>query len=369
MGCTPAMPRHASPIQKPPAVPQAAPLEQDGQVLLVSGASKQPPLWKVASALAAVYFAWGATYLAIRVAVHTFPPTILAGTRFTVAGTILLMFCLVRGKPMPANRTQWRNVIVVGLMLFLGANGAVCWAEQYISSGLTALIISTIPIWILSMEALMPRGERLSRRDMASFAIGLAGVAILVSPQLLDGSATSTSGVLAVIFATAVWAAGSTIARHGQMAPSIWTTASIEMLAGGLGLLLTAALRNDWQQFSLARVPWQAWAGWAYLVVFGSLVAFSAYSWLLASVRASLTGTSAYVNPVVAVTLGVLVLDEPVSPTLVTGSLITLVAVVMIVTRKAPAVARIATKPPGHQPESIGEGSVTAACPSNSNCD
>ncbi|MBI4866112.1 MAG: EamA family transporter [Candidatus Wallbacteria bacterium] len=296
-------------------------------------------------ALSLLYFVWGSTYLAIRVGVEALPPATLAGTRFLVAGLVLALISLARRESWPRQWVQWATASLVGVILLVFGNGLVCWAEQTVDSGLTALIICTTPLWLMSMESLVPGGERLGLTDALWLLLGLAGIAILVSPQLSSGKASSISGVAALVAAAMSWSLGSTIGRHGAMPKSVLVASAIEMVAGGTGLLTIASLNGELATLEPARVPLAGWAAWAYLVVGGSLLAFSAYSWLLVNARPSLVVTYAYVNPVVAVALGVLVLGEPLGPTTLLGATITIGAVIAATqsrSRSAPPAPRVA---------------------------
>lgn len=300
---------------------------------------------KTALALSILYLVWGSTYLAIRVAVETIPPAIMAGSRHLTAGLMMLAVALLRREPFPTRAREWATAATVGLLLLLLGNGLVCWAEQFVASGLTALIVCSIPLWLLSMEALVPGGERLGRHDVASLLIGLAGIGILVSPQIHLNTGTSAAGVLGLVAASISWALGSTLARHGPMPASIWATSTIEMLAGGLALLATAAAGGEFERFRFASVTAGGWLSWGYLVVGGSVIAFSAYTWLLAHVRPSLVTTYAYVNPVVAVVLGVVILGETVGPSTFLGAVVTLSSVVMVTRRKKEAAGQAKVTP------------------------
>ncbi|MBI3892032.1 MAG: EamA family transporter [Candidatus Wallbacteria bacterium] len=289
---------------------------------------------RIALAMAILYFVWGSTYLAIRVGVGAIPPAMFAGLRFLVAGVSLALISWGRREAMPRRAAEWATAALVGCVLLVFGNGLVCWAEQTVASGLTALIICTTPLWLMSMESLVPGGERLGLAEVAWLCLGLVGIAILVSPQLTAGH-SSSAGVAALIVAAMSWSLGSTIGRHGTMPSSVLVASAIEMLAGGIGLLGVAGLRGEWTAFDAARVPLASWLAWAYLVTFGSLLAFSAYSWLLVNARPTVVVTYAYVNPVVAVLLGVLVLKEPVGPTTLLGAAVTLGAVIAVTQRRS----------------------------------
>ena len=290
------------------------------------------------AAFLAVYIIWGSTYMAIRVAVDTLPPFLMAGTRFLIAGFLFLALLYARGVTMP-NRLQWRNAIISGNLLLLGGNGLVVWAEQTVPSGRAALVVATTPAWFALLEWLRPGGARPKLQTVIGIAVGFAGVSLLINPSGngSSGGSTQLAGMLAVVGATASWAGGSLFAKHSAKPESPWMNVATQMICGGCGLLLVGLLMNEparthWTQFS-ARSLWAL----AYLIVFGSWVAFSAYIWLLKHTTPAALSTYAYVNPVIAVLLGWLLLHETVSPhTLVAAAVI--LAGVLIITLPAAVV-------------------------------
>jgi drug/metabolite transporter (DMT)-like permease len=280
-------------------------------------------------ALAVVYVVWGSTYLAIRVAVETLPPFLMAGTRFLVAGALLTAWALwrTRGTPRPG-LAQWRAAFVVGGLLLLGGNGAVVWAEQRIPSGLAALLVATVPLW-MAVIGRVGFGERLRRPAVVGLVLGFGGVALLVDPAGFD-----LVGTLAVLFAALSWASGSLWPRRAALPDDPLVATGLEMVAGGILLTVVGLAGGELGRLDLAAASTASLAAVAYLVVFGSLVAFTAYVWLLRNASTSLVGTYAYVNPVVAVLLGWAVLAEPVTPRMLAAGAVIVAAVALIVSAR-----------------------------------
>jgi drug/metabolite transporter (DMT)-like permease len=267
--------------------------------------------WKIALAFFAVYVCWGMTYLAMRVAVVDIPPHLLSGSRFLLAGVLLYAWARLRGHPAPTLE-HWRSAAIIGAFLLLGGNASVAWAEKTVPSGLAAVLIAVAPIWMVGLEWARG-GPRPTRLVVAGLLLGLAGVALLVSGRASAESRVDPLGATILVMASASWAWGSVISKSAALPKSPFVATSIEMIAGGLLLLLTAALAGQFRGFEVTRISTEAAASWVYLVVFGSLVGFTAYIWLLGVTSIAKAGTYAYVNPVVAVLLGWAILDEVVT--------------------------------------------------------
>jgi len=294
------------------------------------------------SALIALYLIWGSTYLAIRFVVETIPPFLSAGLRFALAGAILFTWRRLAGEPMPTRR-QWRSAGIVGLLLLLGGNGLVSWAEQYVPSGVTALIIGSIPIWLVLIEALRPGGVKPGRIAVLGLIAGLIGIVILIGPlELRGGEAINPAGAAALLLAALLWAIGSIYSRSAEMPGSALMTTGSEMLVGSMGLFVVSGLTGEWAKFDPAAVSRQSWIGLLYLIVFGSLIAFSAYAWLLRNAPVSLVATYAYVNPVVAVLLGSWLAGEALNARILLAALVIIGSVVLI--NRAPS--KTAPEPP-----------------------
>ena len=281
-------------------------------------------------AFAAVYIIWGSTYLAIRVAVETIPPFFMAAIRFLVAGLVLMVLLRLRGESLP-NRRQWMGGTVAGLLLLLGGNGLVAYAEQSIVSSVAALMIATTPVWFVFFEWARPGGTSPKLRTIFGIAISLCGVWMLVAPKHGGAMAMPWGGVFLLLFACMFWAAGSFYGKHGVKPSSPLMGAATQMVGGGVGLLVAAFLSGDFSTLHFHDVAQRSWMALAYLIVFGSWVGFSAYVWLLKVSTPSLVSTYAFVNPVVAVFLGWAMGGEPVTSGMIVATIV-IVCGVMIIT-------------------------------------
>ena len=300
----------------------------------------------------AVYIAWGSTYLAIRFAVETMPPFLMAAARFLISGTLLFAYRRAAGDPLP-RRIEARSAAVVGLFLLLGGNGAVVWAEQTVPSGMAALMVSSAPLWMLILEALRPGGRRPGGRAMLGVALGFSGVLLLLWPS---GSGANNGGLFqvdpwgagALIFATLAWSFGSIYSRYAPLPSSPLMGSAVEMLAGGVALLAAGAVTGEFARLDLQAVTLRSWLGLVYLIVFGSLIGFTAYTWLLRVAPTSLVSTYAYVNPLVALVIGTLIGNEIFSPRTLLAAAVILGSVALTTTANRPPAA----KP---QPAAAGE--------------
>ena len=288
-----------------------------------------PPL-AIWSALGTVYVVWGSTYLAIAIAVQTLPPLLSAGLRFCIAGLILLGVIAVR-RGLRVGRSEILGAAIVGLLLLVGGNGFVVLAERTVPSGLAALIIASVPLWIVVFRRIA--GDRIHPSTFIGVAVGFAGVAFLVVPRGSSGSADA-GGLLLLLVASVSWALGTFLAPRLRMPADALLSTGIQQLAGGIILLALGAVMGELGHLEPSTWSTNSLLALGYLVVFGSLVAFTAYSWLLQHAPVSLVSTYAYVNPVVAVFLGALILAEPVTPSIVIGAAIIVAAVAFIVTRE-----------------------------------
>ena len=253
-------------------------------------------------AFAAVYIIWGSTYLAIRIAVESIPPLLMASIRMTSAGAVLLGIALLTGAPRP-NRAEWRSAIVIGALLFLGGNGAVVWSAQHVPSGLVALVVSSVPLWLVVLESVRPQGNRPRPITWLGVAVGLAGIAMLVGPGGMRGGIDPFSTIILVL-GSLLWATGSLLSRRMPAPRSPLVTAALQMLCGGLWQLVAGLALGEAPRFHPASVTPAAWISVAYLSVFGSIVAFTAFMWLMRNTTPAKAGTYGYVNPIVALILG-----------------------------------------------------------------
>ena len=285
------------------------------------------PRWNIALAFFCVYVFWGMTYLAMRVAVEDIPPYLMAGTRFVLAGLVLYAVARHRGDDAPT-ALNWRAAVVVGGFLLLGGNASVAWAEQRVSSGLAALLIGVMPIWMVSLEWLRG-GSRPRLNVIGGLLLGALGVGLLVLPQGGEDR-VDLLGAVVLIVAAASWAWGSVISKSAGLPKSPFLATSMEMIAGGTLCILVAVLTGELGNFSPAQVSREALLAWLFLVIFGSLVAFTAFIWLLGVVSIAKVGTYAYVNPIVAVVLGWAILGEQITLTTVFAATLILCGVAMV---------------------------------------
>jgi drug/metabolite transporter (DMT)-like permease len=276
-----------------------------------------------------VYVVWGSTYLAIHYAVQTIPPLLMAGARFLVAGSVLYVWSLFRDGARPTAR-QWRNTAVIGTLLLLGGNGAVVWAEVTVPSGTAALLVAIVPLWMVLLDWLRPGGHRPATGVLVGVVAGLVGMGVLVGPDSLHGSGPIDRwGALALILGSLSWATGSVYARHADL-PSGMATSGMEMLAGGVGCIVVALATGEAAHFHPAAVSGASIAGYLYLVVAGSIIAFSAYSFMVRNATPAAVSTYAYVNPIIAVVLGWLIANEPVTGRTILGAAIIVASVGII---------------------------------------
>lgn len=264
---------------------------------------------KLILAFAAVYLIWGSTYLGIRIAIESIPPFLMAGSRFVVAGTLLYAWTRLRGEPPPTG-VHWKSAAIIGLMLLLVGNGALSWAEQMIPSGIAALIVAISPVWFVTLEW-MQGGTRPSAGVGIGLLLGTAGIMVLIDPaDLVGGVDVDILGAVVLLLASVCWAAGSIYSRRATLPSSPMLATGMEMLAGGAALLLLSALSGEIRSFQISAVTSRSFLAVVYLTIFGSLVGFTSYIWLLRATTPALASTYAYVNPIVAVLIGWLVADE-----------------------------------------------------------
>ncbi|MDX1662525.1 MAG: drug/metabolite exporter YedA [Candidatus Promineifilaceae bacterium] len=300
-----------------------------------------PPRWKVVLAFAAVYLIWGSTYLAIRFAVETLPPFLLAGVRFLSAGAIMLAIARSRAAPWPTWR-QWRSTLVVGALLLMGGNGGVTWAEQFVPSGLVALLIASVPVWMVLMDWLRPGGVRPSAQVFVGLALGLVGLVLLIGPgTVVGGGSIDPLGAAVVLLAAFSWAAGSIYSRGADSPPSPFMATAMQMLNGGALLIILGVVSGEVARFQPEAVSTRSVLSLLYLIFFGAIVGYTAYIWLLRVTTAARASTYAYVNPVVAVFLGWALADEPLTARILIAAAIIVGAVMIIntyrVRRRSPS--------------------------------
>jgi drug/metabolite transporter (DMT)-like permease len=282
-----------------------------------------------------IYVVWSSTYLAIRFAVESFPPFIMAAARFLIAGIILYGFRRIKGDA-PPRRLEWRSTAIIGLFLLLGGNGGVSWAEQRVVSSIAALLVGSTPLWIVLVDAIRPNGKKPGWLAFAGVILGFVGIAILIDPwgnNLGDNSITIDGwGIAALLLASLSWAIGSVFSRQAEIPASPLLATGMEMIAGGIGLLVVGTVLGEWQQLRLEEISIRSWWSLAYLIIFGSLMGFATYTWLLRVAPISLVSTYAYVNPLVAIFLGNVLAQEPLTTQLVISAVVIIGSVIIITT-------------------------------------
>jgi len=277
-----------------------------------------------------IYFIWGSTYLAIRYAIITIPPFLMAGLRFFCAGLLMYGFMRLRGVESPSFK-QWFQLWIVGTLLFLGGNGFVVWAEQYINSGLAALLVSTLPVWLILLDWLWAGGAKPSGMAALGISLGILGTVVLVDPIQVAESTIDIPAALMVVFASMLWALGSIYSKKFKQPASIFMSAACQMLGGGASLLVLSALMGEFNGFAPGQVSRVSLAGFSYLMLFGSMIAISAYVWLLQNASATSVSTYAFVNPAVAIFLGWLIAGEEINAHILTGAAVMLAGVLLVI--------------------------------------
>lgn len=262
--------------------------------------------------MGSVYLIWGSTYLGIRIAIETLPPFLMAAIRFLIAGGILYLIRWSRGDAAPS-RSEWTSATIIGILLLVGGNGGVVWAEQRVASGVAALLVGTAPLWMVLIESLNPTGRRPSQWASLGIILGFVGIAVLIVPSRFTGHTEGVDiiGASVLIFSSLSWATGSLYSRHATLPSSPPLGTAMEMLGGGAGLLLLSFLSGEFSRLNLANISARSLGGMVYLIIFGSWIGLTSYTWLLRVAPTPLVFTYAYVNPVVAVILGHLLGAEP----------------------------------------------------------
>ena len=292
------------------------------------------PVWKTLLAFAIIYFVWGSTFLAVRIGVREVPPFLYAAMRFLVAGIVLYGWMVARGERSP-NRRQWMSIFLLALLIFVGDYGLLFWAEQRVPSGVAAVMMATIPVFMALSEIVILRTQTLTIRLALALSIGIGGVAVLMSRSLeLGGAPIDRAGSVALIIGSFSWSIASVISRKLPLPASKVMSSGAQMFAGGILLALTSAALGEFRNFRPSIVSSAAWLSLVYLIVAGSIIAFTAYVWLIHHESPTKVGTYAYVNPVVAVLLGYFLGGEPLGLRTILGALFVLISVVVITTTR-----------------------------------
>jgi drug/metabolite transporter (DMT)-like permease len=301
-------------------------------------ATVRPPAWKTLLAFAIIYFVWGSTFLAIRVGVREVPPLLLASMRFFTAGIVLFAWMRLKGTPSPSRR-EWVAASLLAVCIFVVDYGLLFWAEQRVPSGIAAVMLATIPVFMALSEILFLGTQRLTVRLALALLVGIGGVAILVSRSLSQGlgeAPIDRAGAVALVIAAMSWSVASALTRKLPLPASKVMSSGAQMLAGGIMLALASAIFGEFRGFHIQAVSRGAWFALAYLIVAGSIVGFTAYVWLIHHESPTRVGTYAYVNPVVAVIVGYFLGGETVGPRTLLGTLLVLVSVIVITTTRSP---------------------------------
>lgn len=317
----------------------------------------RPPTWKILLAFSMIYFVWGSTFLAIRVGVREVPPFLLAAFRFFTAGVVLYAWLRLKGTAAP-NRREWVAASALGALIFVLDYGCLFWAEQRVPSGVTAVVLASIPVFIALLEIIFLRTQKLTVRLGIALLVGIFGVTVLVNRSFsLAEAPIDRAGAIALLVASFTWSIATILTRRVPLPASKAMSAAAQTLTGGALLFVLAAMTGEFKGFRMQAVSEKAWLALVYLIIAGSLVGFTAYVWLLHYESPTKVGTYAYVNPVVAVALGYFVGGESVGSRTLLGTLLVLVSVVTITTTKK-AEARIPSAPGSQLIENTGEQSI-----------
>lgn len=290
-----------------------------------------PSRMKLLLAFASVYLVWGSTYLGIRIAIETIPPLLMAGIRFIIAGSTLYLWGVFRGHERPA-RSQWKSTAIIGLMLLLVGNGGLSWSEKLIPSGIAALLVAVSPLWFILLEW-MQGGIKPTPGVFLGLFLGTFGIVVLIDPaNLVGGLSVNILGAVVLLGSSICWAVGSLYSRRAKLPSSPAFANGMEMLIGGVGLIVVSAVIGEWNSFHPESITIRSLLAVAYLIVFGSIIGFSSYVWLLHATTLARTSTYAYVNPIVAVIIGWLVAGETLSGRVLIAATLIIAAVAAITT-------------------------------------
>ncbi len=305
---------------------------------------------KLIAAFGAVYLIWGSTFLAIRYAIETMPPLLMAGVRFIVAGAMLFAWAAIRERARPT-RAHWIGTAIVGGLLLTGGNGAVSWSEQFVPSGLAALVVANTPLWMVLFEWARPGGDRPTAPVLGGIALGFIGLVLLVGPgDLLGRTAVDPASAIVLLCGTLAWAAGSIYSRSLDLPRSPRMSTGMQMLAGGALLIILGLLTGEGPRVDVGAISLKSALALAYLVFFGAIIGFTAYIWLLTVSTAARVSTYAYVNPVVALILGWALADEPLTGRTILAAGVILSGVAVITFAKSRARGSVASSRSHHTP-------------------
>lgn len=289
---------------------------------------------KILVAFIAVYFVWGTTYLAIKYAIETIPPFLMMGMRSLIAGTVLYTWGRLRGDA-NVSRKELPSLILIGSLFFLIGHGVLAWAQQTVPSGVAALLIASEPIIIALFEPLFTKEGRVGKRTVFGMLIGVSGIAVLVMPQGFDFKNANVIGSFGVLIGACSWASGAIYSRVVRLPRSPLITGGLQLLFGGVFLILVSSMLGEWSAFTFSRVTIQSWLGLVYLILFGSIITFSAYTWLLSITSATRISTHTFINPVVAVIVGWAFGGEALTTEMLVATVLIVISVYLVLFRKA----------------------------------
>jgi len=296
--------------------------------------SQQQSRLKILAAFIAVYFVWGTTYLAIKYAIETIPPFLMMGMRSLIAGTVLYTWGRLRGDTNVA-RKELPSLILIGSLFFLIGHGVLAWSQQTVPSGVAALLVASEPIIIALFEPLFTREGRVGKRTMFGMLIGLSGIAVLVMPQGFDFKNANLLGSFGILVGASSWASGAIYARVAKLPRSPLITGGLQLLFGGVLLILVSYMLGEWSAFTFSQVAIRSWLALAYLIPFGSIITFSAYTWLLTITSATRISTHTFINPVVAVIVGWAFGGEALTWEMLFATVLIVISVYLVLFRKA----------------------------------
>lgn len=288
---------------------------------------------KIVFAFIAIYFVWGTTYVAIKFAVETIPPFLMMGMRSLLAGLVLYLWGRLRGDANPTLK-ELPSLFLIGILFFLVGHGILAWAQQTVPSGVAALLVASEPIIIALFEPLFTREGRVAKRTLMGMFIGLIGIAVLVMPQGFDFQNANLLGSIAILVAASSWAGGAIYSRVAKLPRSPFISGGLQLVSGGILLMLVSPVLGEWNGFTFSQITLQSWLGLAYLIVFGSIIAFSAYVWLLSVTSATQVSTHTFVNPLVAVLVGWAIAGEALTWEMLFATIFILAAVYLALFRK-----------------------------------
>ncbi len=297
----------------------------------------EPSRARLVLAFAAIYVLWGSTYFAIRIGIETLPPFVLAGMRHVLAGAILYLVARLRSRER-STRANWNSALVIGGLLLLGGNGGVCWSEQIVPSGVAALLVATVSLWMVIVEWVRPRGTRPTWRVAAGLILGFGGLVLLVGPSHLGGGRVNLLGATVLVLASLSWATGSVYSKHSHLPHDPLLGTGMASLAGGILLFLASLVTGEAGRMHWRAVSLHSALALVYLIVFGSIIAFTAYTWLLRVATPARVATYAYVNPIVAMFLGWAFAAEHITLRTLLASAAILAAVILVITSRQRAV-------------------------------